>query len=91
MTKKDTSSHTIAVHADRMTMLGSLPDDALISINEFCSFINRSRPSTYRDIIAGKINPPLKFGRSSKYRLGYVRSLVRELKSGDVHGGANDE
>ena len=52
-------------------------DDALLTVRELAEFLNRSRASIYRDIRAGRIESPTKIGKSSRWRVGYARSLAR--------------
>ena len=61
----------------RIEILESLPDDAQVSVSETCLLLHRSRQSLYRDIAAGHIPKPRKFGRSTRFRLGDIRALCR--------------
>lgn len=61
--------------AARMSLIASLSDDALLSVKEFGEFLNRSKAAIYRDIRSGRIKPPIKIGNSSRWRVGYARSL----------------
>jgi predicted DNA-binding transcriptional regulator AlpA len=75
--KTDKESRKAERMAARLELMSSLPSDSLISVQELCEFLNRSKPSIYRDIKQGRIDPPIKFGSSSKFRMGYARSLTR--------------
>ena len=52
-------------------------DDALMSVRELAEFLNRSKSSIYRDILNGRIESPIKIGKSSRWRVGYARSLSK--------------
>ena len=62
--------------AERAQLWASLPDDALIDVQELCAIRRRSKAATYRDIAAGIVEPPIKVGASSRWRMGYVRALL---------------
>ena len=62
------------------TPIAERSDDALISLAEFSDFLSRSKASIYRDIRAKRIDPPIKIGRSSRWRVGYARSLTRSME-----------
>lgn len=52
-------------------------DDALMSVRDLAEFLNRSKSSIYRDILAGRIESPIKIGKSSRWRVGYARTLAQ--------------
>ncbi len=54
-------------------------DDALLSVRELAEFLNRSKSSIYRVILVGRIKSPTKIGKSSRCRVGYARSLTRNM------------
>jgi len=61
-----------------LELFDSKPDSALTDIKVLSLLLNRSRASLYRDIEAGKIPPPKKVGRSSRWPVGVVRKLLSE-------------
>ncbi len=67
-------------HEALASRLALADDDALLSVRELAEFLNRSKSSIYRDILAGRIESPTKIGKSSRWRVGYARSLTRNME-----------
>lgn len=56
-------------------MQGLVPK--LLTIEELGAFLHRSRASLYRDVLAGRLPPPLKLGeRCSRWNLDSVRAAI---------------
>lgn len=68
---------TTTHHDALASRLALADDDALLSVRELSEFLNRSKSSIYRDILAGRIESPVKIGKSSRWRVGYARSLSK--------------
>ncbi|SED20263.1 transcriptional regulator, AlpA family [Rhizobiales bacterium GAS191] len=66
-----------------LEQFSSLPDEALIEIRVVCALRGRSSASTWRDVAAGRLAPPVRVGeRSSRWRVGDVRSSIRRARCG---------
>lgn len=66
--------------------LNTLPDEQLLTIPQVCKYLTISRPTLYRAMRNGWVTTPVKFGKSSRYKAGYVRKLRSE-----GFGGGTDE
>jgi len=58
-----------------VSLFDSFPDSALVSFSTAGTVIDRSRPSFYRDIKAGRLTL-VKVGNSSRLRVGELRALM---------------
>ena len=54
-----------------------LPDDALVDIEVVCALRSRSPASTWRDVKAGRLPPPIHIGKSARWRVGGLRKASR--------------
>ena len=58
--------------------LDQLPDDQLITIEEFCNFLSISRTSHWRHVKNGRLPTPIRIGQNSmRHRLGDARAISR--------------
>ena len=55
--------------------------DQLLTSQEVCETLRRSRASLYRDIAAGLIPAPVKIGHSSRWPASEIRALVEKAKA----------
>lgn len=58
--------------------LAELPDEALITDDEFCAVLKSSRTKLWRDRNLGRIPMPIKFGeRMNRTPMGVARQVAR--------------
>jgi predicted DNA-binding transcriptional regulator AlpA len=61
---------------DALRNFDSLPDSALVRISVVEGLTGRSMPSVYRDIKAGRLPRPRKFGGSTVWNVGELRKAL---------------
>jgi predicted DNA-binding transcriptional regulator AlpA len=63
-------------HAETISAFDSLPAIARVPIQVVCGVTGRSRASVWRDVIAGRLPHPLKFGGSTRWVVGELRAAL---------------
>ena len=71
----------------------------LLNIKAVCELVSLSRPTIYRQVVAGKFPPPVKIGRASRWHTDQVVTWIAQLGAKDqdtevgspfVEGGGHD-
>ena len=62
----------------------------LLNIRAVCELVSLSRPTIYRQVVAGKFPQPVKIGRASRWHMDQVAAWIAQLgsKNGDIEGRA---
>ena len=62
----------------------------LLNIKAVCELVSLSRPTIYRQVVAGKFPQPVKIGRASRWHMDQVAAWIAQLgsKNGDTEGRA---
>lgn len=60
----------------KLEVFPSLPDEAFVDLKVVSTLLDRSPATIWRDVANGRILKPQKVGSSSKWRVGYVRSVI---------------
>ena len=55
----------------------------LLNIKEVCKIVSLSRPTIYRQVVAGKFPPPVKIGRASRWHTDQVVTWIEQLGKED--------
>jgi predicted DNA-binding transcriptional regulator AlpA len=59
-----------------ITQFDALPDAAFIDARTVCALLMCGNTSLWRHIHAGRLPPPQKFGRSSRWNVGVIRRAL---------------
>ena len=71
------TSYKNARLAKKLDLFPHLPSDAYIDLKVLCALRGRSPSSTYRDVKAGRLAPPIKIGPNAiRWRVGDVRKSL---------------
>jgi predicted DNA-binding transcriptional regulator AlpA len=66
---------------ERLSQFPLLPADAGVELPLVCALTGRSPSSVWRDVAAGRLPKPLKYGpRSTRWRVGDLRVALSELR-----------
>ena len=62
----------------------------LLNIRAVCELVSLSRPTIYRQVVAGKFPQPVKIGRASRWHMDQVAAWIAQLgsKDGETEGRA---
>ena len=60
--------------------------ECLVRLNEILPRVGLSKAGWYKAIRYGRIEPPIKVGRMSVWKLSYIDSLVERMASGTYKG-----
>lgn len=63
-------------HAETISAFDSLPAIARVPIQVVCGVTGRSRASVWRDVIAKRLPAPVKFGHSTRWVVGDLRTAL---------------
>ena len=55
----------------------------LLNIGAVCELVSLSRPTIYRQVVAGKFPPPVKIGRASRWHTDQVVTWIEQLGKDD--------
>ena len=59
-----------------------LPAAAFVNVHVVCGVYGRSKAAVWRDIAAGRVPRPHKFGRASRWNVGELRAALEAVRAG---------